>query len=336
MRAFVLDRYGKGETLRLVDLPDPAPGDDDVLIEVHAAGLNPLDSNIRDGSFKLLLPYKMPLVLGHDLAGRVVKVGKAVRTFAVGDDVYARPRDGRIGTLAELIAVPADDVAHKPANLSMVEAAALPLTALTAWQALVERGRVKPGQKVLIHADSGGVGVVAIQLARHLGATVATTAGQAGAELVRSLGAEIVIDYRSRDFAAMLSDQDLVLASQDAATLARSVDVLKPGGMLLSLAGPPDPAFARAQGLNWLMRGLFGLLSLRIRRKAHARGVDYQFLFMRADGDQLAKITALVEAGAIRAVIDRSFAFEAANEALAYLDQGRAKGKVVLDLGRAA
>lgn len=336
MKAFVLDRYGKREKFRLAELPDPVPGDGDVMIEVHATSLNPLDSKIRDGAFKALLPYKTPLVLGHDVAGRVVKVGKAVSRFAVGDEVYARPRDGRIGTFAELIAVPAADVALKPANLSMAEAAALPLTALTAWQALVALGRVTAGQKILIHAGSGGVGVVAIQLARHLEAKVATTAGSAGTDLVRSLGADIVVDYRSQDFAAMLSDQDLVLASQDAATLARSVDVLKPGGKLVSLSGPPDPAFARAQGLSWLMRRLFGLLSLRIRRKARAHNVDYQFLFMHADGDQLAQITALVEGGAIRPVIDRHFPFEALNEAFAYLDQGRTKGKIVVEMGRTA
>lgn len=334
MKAFVLDRYGKGQALRLADLPDPVPGDDDVLIEVHAAGLNPLDSKIRDGAFKLLLPYRTPLVLGHDVAGRVVQVGRAVRQFSVGDEVYARPRDGWIGTLAELIAAPAADVARKPANLSMAEAAALPLTALTAWQALVERGQVRPGHKVLIHAGAGGVGVMAIQLAKHFGATVATTTGRSGEQLVRDLGAEIVIDYRSQDFATQLQDQDFVLASQDAETLARSLKVLKRGGLLISLSGPPDKAFARAQGLNILLRQLMGLLSAGIRRKARARGVDYQFLFMRADGGQLSRITALVEAGAIRPVIDRRLPFEAVNEALAYLDQGHARGKVVVELRR--
>ena len=334
MKAFLLDRYGKTEALRLADVPDPVPGDNDLLIEVHAAGLNPLDSKIRNGEFKPLLPYKTPLILGHDLAGRVVGMGKSVRQFAIGDEVYARPRDGRIGTLAELISVPAADVASKPPNLSMAQAAALPLTALTAWQALVERGRITSGQKVLIHAGSGGVGVVAIQLARHLGATVATTAGSAGAGLVRSLGADVVVYYRNQDFTEVLSGQDLVLASQDVDTLAKSVGVLKPGGMLISLSGPPDPAFARAHGLNILLRALFAVMSFGIRRRARARGAAYQFLFMRADGDQLAKIAALVEAGTIRPVIDRVFGFAAANEALAYLDQGRAKGKVVIDFAR--
>lgn len=334
MKAYLLDRYGKQQPLRLAVVPDPVPGEGDVLIEVHAAALNPLDSKIRDGAFKPLLPYKPPFILGHDVAGRVVQLGKGVMRFAVGDEVYARPRDGRIGTLAELIAVPAADVAHKPANISMAEAASLPLTALTAWQALVEDGRVAAGQNVLIHAGSGGVGVVAIQLARHLGATVATTAGSAGAELVRSLGAEHVVDYRKQDFTAVLPPQDLIIASQDAATLARSTDLLKPGGMLISLSGPPDPGFARAQGLNALLRLVFTGMSWGIRRKAKARGAEYHFLFMRANGDQLAEIAKLVEAGEIKPVTDHTFAFKAVNEAIAYLDQGRAKGKVVIDFAR--
>jgi NADPH:quinone reductase-like Zn-dependent oxidoreductase len=334
MKAFVLERYGKGEAMRLADLPEPIPGPGEVLIEVHAAGVNPLDSKIRDGAFKMLLPYKPPFVLGHDVAGRVVRIGQGVHRFAVGDEVYARPRDGHIGSLAEFIAVPETDVARKPRNITMEEAASLPLTALTAWQVLVERGHVAPGHKVLIHAGSGGVGVMAIQIAKHCGATVATTAGSAGADLVRSLGADTVIDYRSQNFASILSDQHLVLASQDAETLSRSVDVLRPGVLAISLSGPPDPDFARALGLNWLMRGVINLLSLRIRRKAKARGVDYQFLFMRADGEQLGEITKLVETGAIRPVLDRVFPSAEVNEALAYVDRGRAKGKVVVTLAR--
>jgi NADPH:quinone reductase-like Zn-dependent oxidoreductase len=332
VRGWIVQRYGKGTPLRLVDLPDPVVGDGDVLIEVHAAALNPLDSKIRDGAFKLLLPYKPPFVLGHDVAGRVFAVGRSVRGFAIGDEVYARPRDGRIGTLAERIAVPAEDVAPAPANVSLVEAASLPLVALTASQALVDIGRVGAGSRLLIHAGAGGVGTIAIQLAKHLGATVATTASSAGEALVRSLGADTVIDYRTQDFTDQLRDQDFVLANQDAKTLVRSLNVMAPGGTLVSLSGPPDPAFARAQGMNPVMRFIMGLLSLGVRREARARGVDYRFLFMRADGAQLARITTLVEAGTIKPVIDRRFGFDAVNDAMAYLDSGHAKGKVVIDV----
>lgn len=332
MRAFFLDGYAKKATLRLGEASEPRIGDKDVLVEVHAAGLNLLDSKIRDGAFKPILPYKTPLVLGHDVAGKVVRVGPAVRRFKVGDEVYSRPRDGRIGTFADYIAIAEDDVAPKPRNLSMEEAAGVPLTALTAWQVLVDRAGLKPGQKVLIHAGSGGVGILAIQLAKHLGASVATTTSAAGADLVRSLGADVVVDYKTEDFAKLLSGYDVVLNSLDSETLERSLAVLKPGGKLISISGPPDPAFAKAQGLNWIIRQVIGLGSRKIRGEARARQVDYSFVFMRADGEQLSRITGLIEAGDIRPVLDRVFPFEELNAALAYIDTGRAKGKVVVGL----
>lgn len=332
MKAYLLDRYGKGHPLRPAELPDPVPAADEVLVEVHAAALNPLDGKIRDGAFKPILPYRPPFVLGHDLAGIIVAVGRGVQGFKPGDAVYARPRDGHIGTFAERIAVKEADLALKPANLSMEEAASLPLVALTVWQALVERAELKEGQKILIHAGSGGVGVLAIQLARYLGATVATTASAANSDLVRSLGADVVVDYRKQDFSAMLSGYDVVLNSLDAMTLEASLKVLKPGGKLISISGPPDPAFARAHGLNALLRLILRLMSAGIRRKAKRHGVDYSFLFMRADGAELGRIAALVEQGAIRPVLDRVFTFEELNEAMAYVDSGRAKGKVVVSL----
>lgn len=332
MKAFILDRYGKNQALRLGDRPEPAPGPDDVLVAVEAAGLNQLDSKIRDGAFKQILPYKTPLVLGHDLAGTVVSAGANVRHFKPGDAVYARPRDGRIGAFAERIAVSQADLALKPANLTMAEAASIPLVGLTAWQALVERAQIKPGQKILIHAGSGGVGTFAIQLAKHLGATVATTASAKNADMLKALGADVVIDYRSQEFEKELSGYDAVLASLDAKTLEKSLKVLKPGGKLISLSGPPDPAFARAQGLNVVLRFAVRLLSAGIRRKAKRAGVDYSFLFMRADGAQLGQIATLIEDGTIRPIIDRVFPFEQLNEALAYIDTGRAKGKVVVTL----
>ncbi|HEY9213379.1 MAG TPA: NADP-dependent oxidoreductase [Ancylobacter sp.] len=332
MKAFILDRYGKKQALRLGDMLEPVPGPEDVLIEVEAAGLNILDSKIRDGAFKPILPYKAPLVLGHDLAGLVISVGANVRRFKVGDAVYARPRDGQIGAFAERIAVKESDLALKPANLPMAEAASIPLVGLTAWQALVERAQIKPGQKVLIHAGSGGVGTFAIQLAKHLGAIVATTASAANVAMLRELGTDVVIDYRSQKFEEELSGYDVVLNSLDATTLEKSLKVLKPGGQLISISGPPDPAFAHAQGLNVVLRLVLRAMSAGIRRKAKRAGVDYSFLFMRADGEQLGHIAKLIEDGTIRPVVDRVFPFEQLNEAFAYIDTGRAKGKVVVTL----
>lgn len=332
MKAFILDRYRKKGALRFGDRQEPSPLPDDVVIAVRAAGLNQLDSKVRDGEFKLFLPYRMPLVLGHDVAGTVVRVGANVRRFQPGDEVYARPRDGRIGGFAEFIAVDEADVAHKPGNIGMEEAASLPLVALTAWQALVETATLKPGQKVLIHAGSGGVGTIAIQLAKHLGASVATTTSTANIDLVRSLGADVVIDYKTQAFEDVLSGYDVVLNSLDTKTLRKSLAVLKPGGKLISISGPPDPAFARTQGLNWGLQQVMRALSFGIRRKAKARRIDYSFLFMRADGEQLARIASLVEDGGIRPVLDRTFPFAQTNEAMAYLETGRAKGKVVVTL----
>ncbi|WP_019904812.1 NADP-dependent oxidoreductase [Methylobacterium sp. 77] len=332
MKAFILDRYKKKQPLRLGEMPEPTIRDGDVLVAIEAAGLNLLDAKIRNGEFKALLKYRPPFVLGHDLAGTVIRIGRNVRRFKVGDAVYARPRDGRIGTFAERIAVDEADLALKPTNLSMAEAASIPLVGLTAWQALVEMAELKPGDKVLIHAGSGGVGTFAIQLAKHLGATVATTTSAANADLVRSLGADIVIDYRRQDFEKILSGYDVVINSLDGETLRKSLNVLKPGGKLISISGPPDPAFAKAQGLNWVLTQIMRLLSLGIRRKAKARGIDYAFLFMRASGAQLAEIATLLEAGTIRPVIDRVVPFEATDRALTELEAGRSKGKVVVEL----
>ena len=330
MKAFVVDQYKKKGALRLANMPEPQLQDNDVLIRIHATGVNLLDSKVRDGEFKLMLPYRPPFVLGHDVAGTVVRTGSRARRFKIGDEVYARPRDHRIGTFAEFIAINEADVALKPKNLSMEEAASIPLVGLTAWQALVEVGKVKPGQKVFIQAGSGGVGTFAIQLAKHLGATVATTTSTKNVELVRSLGADVIIDYNKQDFEKVLSGYDLVLNSQDPKTLEKSLRVIKPGGQLISISGPPDLAFAEAFGLNPFLKLVMRLLSRGVRKKAKALGVRYSFLFMRAQGQQLNEITSLIESGVIRPVVDKVFPFEKTGDALAYVETGRAKGKVVI------
>jgi NADPH:quinone reductase-like Zn-dependent oxidoreductase len=330
MKAFVVDRYKSKDTVRLGEMPEPEVRDDDVLVQVHAASLNQLDSKIRDGEFKLILPYLLPLILGNEVAGVVVRVGSKVRRFKPRDEVYARPHQDRIGTFAEFIAINEADVALKPNNLTIEEAASVPLVGLTAWQVLIERANLKKGQKVLIHAGSGGVGTFAIQLAKHIGATVATTTSTANVDLVKSLGAEVVVDYMKEDFEKVLSGYDVVLNSLDKNTLEKSLKVLKPGGKLISISGPPDVLFAREIGLNWFLQQIMRLLSFGIRKKAKQRGVSYAFVFMRANGEQLSKITSLIESGVIRPVIDRIFPFEATKDALAYLETGRAKGKVVI------
>jgi NADPH:quinone reductase-like Zn-dependent oxidoreductase len=337
MRAFMVERYGGEAGVRAGEMADPQVGAGDVLIRIHAASINPLDLKIRDGEFKAILPYRVPFVLGNDLAGVVVGVGADVSRFAVGDEVYARPGKDRIGTFAELIAVHQGDVAIKPATLTMEEAASLPLVALTSWQALVERAHVRPGQKVLIHAGSGGVGTIAIQLAKHLGATVATTTSTANVDLVKSLGADVVVDYKKQAFETVLHDYDVVLDPLGGENITKSLRVLKPGGKVISIAGPPDAAFARELGANPIIRLTMTALSFQTRRRARRHRVTYAFLFMKANGGQLRELTPLIDAGAIRPVVDRVFPFEETREALTYVEAGRTKaGKVVVTMMSAA
>ncbi|MEE5114679.1 NADP-dependent oxidoreductase [Pseudomonas alliivorans] len=332
MKAFIIDRYGKKAVGRIGERPDPGIGQTDVLIQIHAAGVNMLDVKIRNGEFKPILPYRLPLVLGNDVAGVVVAVGPDVKGFKPGDEVYARPEQERMGSFAELICLHEESVALKPAHLTMVQAASVPLVALTAWQVLVETAKVKKGQRVLIHAGSGGVGTIAIQLAKHLGAFVATTTSTQNVEWVKALGADVVIDYKTQHFESLLQGYDVVLNSLSSDELEKSLNVLKPGGHLISISGPPTPAFAEQQKLNRVLKQVMRLLSYGIRKKARKQGVTYSFVFMRASGAQLKEVTRLIEAGIIKPILDRTFAFQQTADALAYVEQGRAKGKVVVQL----
>lgn len=332
MKAFTVEKYEKKGKLKLSDLPVPPIGEHQVLVAIKASAINLLDSKIRDGEFKIFLNYKTPFVLGHDLAGVVTKVGSQVKKFKAGDEVFSRPRDYKQGTFAEFIAVHEDDLALKPSNIDMLEAASIPLVGLTAWQALVEIGKVKPGQKVFIQAGSGGVGTFAIQLAKHLGAYVATTTSSKNTTLVKKLGADEVIDYKTQDFEKILAGYDLVLHSQDAEALKKSLTILRPGGQLVSISGPPDATFAIEAGLNFILKFVMSLLSRKVRSLAAARNIRYTFLFMRADGGQLSQISDLIEKNIIKPVIDKVFPFTSTAEALAYVEAGRAAGKVVIDL----
>jgi alcohol dehydrogenase len=329
---FTIDRYKSKDGGRIVDMPQPEVADNDVLVQIHAAGVNLLDAKIAYGEFKVFLPYRFPLVLGNDVAGVVVEVGARVRRFKPGDEVYARPDKDRIGTFAEFIAMNEGDVAIKPTHLSMEEAASIPLVGLAAWQALVEMANLKPGQKVFIQAGTGGVGTFAIQLAKHLGATVATTASAANFELVKALGADVLIDYKTQDFETVLHGYDVVLHSQDSKTLDKSLRVLKPGGTLVSISGPPDPAFADEIGVPWYVKQIIRVLSFGARRKAKRLNTTFSFLFMRANGDQLSEITSLIDKGVIRPVVERVFPFESTQDALDFVEKGRAKGKVVVNV----
>lgn len=330
MKAFIINRYSKADKLQLAEVAEPVVKENEVLVQVHSASINPLDVKLKSGEFKLLLPYKFPLILGHDVAGIITKVGSKVSRFKVGDEIFARPADFEIGAFAEYITINENDAALKPKNISMEQAASIPLVALTVWQAFVEKAKLKKDQKVFIQAGSGGVGTIAIQLAKHLGATVATTASAGNFDFVKSLGADIVIDYKTQDFETILKDYDLVLNSQDEKTLEKSMKILKSGGKVISISGPPDPAFAKEVGLSWFMKIAIFFLSRKARSQAKKLGVGYSFLYMQANGKQLSEIGKLIETGVIRPVVDKVFSFEQMNEAMSYVSSGRAKGKVIV------
>lgn len=332
MKALILKRYGGADQVAFADIPRPEIKPDEILVKVHAVGVNPIDNMIPKGAFKPILKFQLPATMGSDLAGIVVQVGSRVSRFKVGDAVFASIFDLGAGSLAEFAAVPEHAAALKPANLDFVQAASIPMVGLTSWQAFNERARLKPGQKVFIPAGAGGIGTFAIQLAKHLGAKVGTTTSTANVDLVRSLGADEVVDYKKQEFEEVLRGYDAVLGTIWGNALKKSLRIVKPESMLVSLIGPPDTAFARARGMNFLMRLVFGLLSSRIIRRAKKHDANYSFLFVRPDGHQLAQIGALLDAAHIRPVIDRVFPFDQAKEGLAYLETGRAKGKVVVQL----
>jgi NADPH:quinone reductase-like Zn-dependent oxidoreductase len=331
MKAFTIQRYSKTDHLEMADVPTQIIKEDEVLVEIHSASVNQLDNKLKSGEFKMMLPYKFPLILGHDVAGIVIKVGSKVTKFKVGDEIFSRLPDFQIGAFAEYVAINENFVAPKPKNISMEEAASVPLVGLTVWQAF-EKANLKKGQKVFIQSGSGGVGTFAIQLAKHLGAFVATTTSEKNFELVKDLGAGLVIDYKTQDFENMLTDYDLVLNSQDQKTLEKSMRILKPGGKVISISGPPDVDFAKKLGLNFFLKAVMFLLSFQTKKLAKQQKTDYSFLFMEANGNQLNEISKLIESGIIKPTIDKIFPFEQTNDALNYVDSGRAKGKVIIKI----
>ena len=330
MKALVFNRYGSADHIGFADIPRPTPKPDEILVQVNAVGLNPIDYMIPKGTFKPILRFQLPATLGSDVAGVVVEVGSRVTRFKRGDAVFASSFDLGTGALAEFAVVPENAAALKPENLDFVQAASIPMVGLTSWQALKERAHLKPGQKVFIPAGSGGIGTFAIQLAKYLGAKVGTTTSTGNVDLVRSLGADEVIDYKKQEFEEVLRDYDAVLGTVRGDALEKSLRILKPGSTVVSLIGPPDAVFARARRMNLFMVIVFGLLSRKMIRNARKRGVEYSFLFAHPDGQQLSEIGELLKTERIRPVIDRVFPFDQAKEGLAYLEKGRAKGKVVV------
>ncbi|WP_137790184.1 NADP-dependent oxidoreductase [Bacillus sp. E(2018)] len=330
MRAMIIERYGKDVALQETEMDKPELGEQDLLVRIHAASINPIDFKIRDGKVKMLLSYKMPLILGNDFSGTVEQVGSKVTKFQPGDKVFGRPRKSRIGTFAEYISVHEEDVAIAPSNISLVESASLPLVGLTTWQAFHEVIQLKAGQKILIHAGAGGVGTFAIQLAKEMGAYVATTASEKGYDLVKSLGADEVINYKEQDFEKVLKGYDAVFDTLGGISLEKSFEVLKPGGKIVSVSAVPNKAFAEENRLGFLKKVIFSIVSSKLTKLEKKHNVHYHFLFMKPSGEQLSRIADLVEKEDILPVIDKVFSFEEAQKAIEYVETGRAKGKVVI------
>ncbi|EKS7424496.1 NADP-dependent oxidoreductase [Enterobacter ludwigii] len=332
MKAFTFKRYGKSPELGFDDVDFPSPGDDEILVKVYAVGLNPIDNMIPTGMFKRVLHFSLPTTLGSDVSGVVVATGRRVTRFKAGDEVFASIFDRGTGSLAEFVRVPENLAALKPATLDFVQAASLPMVSLTSWQALTERAKLRAGQKVFIPAGSGGIGSFAIQLAKHLGATVGTTTSTANIDWVSRLGADEVVDYKKQEFEKVLSGYDIVLGTIRGDAIEKSTQILKPGGKIVSLIGPLDTAFARERHLNVFLRFVLGLMSRKIMRLSKKRGLTYSFLFVRPDGSQLSQIAELMDAQRIKPVIDNVFPFAETGDAFAYLARGHAKGKVVVKI----
>lgn len=332
MKALTFKRYGKSPGIGFTDVAVPQLKPDEILVEVHAVGLNPIDNMITTGMFKPVLKFDLPATIGSDLAGVVMAIGSQVTRFKPGDAVYANLFDLGIGALAEFAVVPEHVVAPKPEHLDFVQAASIPMVGLTSWQAIKERAKVERGQKVFIPAGSGGIGTFAIQFAKHIGAKVGTTTSTANLGLVSDLGADEVVDYKKQEFEKVLQGYDMVLGTLRGDSIKKSVDILKAGGKIVSLIGPLDAQFASARGLNVVLKLVFSLMSYSIKRLAAKKDVSYSFLFVRPDGKQLSEIGDLLQSGRIRPVIDKVFPFDRAEEGLEYLAQGRARGKVVIRL----
>jgi NADPH:quinone reductase-like Zn-dependent oxidoreductase len=331
MRAYVLQHYGGPEGSLLMDVPAPTPRPSDILVDVRAAGLNPVDFKFRRGKLRAILRPKLPFVLGNELAGEVIAIGSDVKRFRVGDRVFARVAKDRAGAFAEQACVNEDDAALMPGNLDFTAAAAVPLAGLTALQALRDELRIEPGQKVFISGGAGGVGTFAIQIAKWLGAHVTTTASKRGEALVSSLGCDEVIDYTAQDISKAGRRFDAGLDLVGGKTLDQMFGIMKPGTKIVSVAAIPEPQTAiRDLGGRRVLSAVFWIISYGIRSRARRAGVSYRYLFMHPSGSDLARLAELIEQGKLKVVVDKTYPFAEISEALAYVESGRAKGKVVV------
>jgi NADPH:quinone reductase-like Zn-dependent oxidoreductase len=328
MKAAVAMHFGGPRVLELKDVAEPAMGPRDVLVEVRAASLNPVDAKIRAGELKLVLSTRPPMILGCDVAGVVKAVGAEVTRFRVGDQVYGRLEKSRMGGLAERVAADENVLALKPKSLGFDEAAALPLVTLTALQALREVAKLVPGQRVLVHACAGGLGSMAVQIAKIMGLKVVGTASGKNEALARELGTDEFIDYTREDPSAR-GPVDAVLESVGGDSELASLRACKRGGVVVGVAGLPDLAFARAS-MPWFAPMGIGWMTRARRAEEKRTGVRYVWMFMRPDAGQLEEVARLVDAGKLRPLVHRTYPFAEVTEAFAELERGRSRGKIVV------
>jgi NADPH:quinone reductase-like Zn-dependent oxidoreductase len=334
MKAITMSKYGGPDVMSLEAMPKPKPGPDDILIQVHAAGLNPVDWKIRKGDLKAVLSFDMPMIMGNELSGVVEAVGTKVSAFKPGDEVYTRVDNEHASAFAEFSVVDHSLVALKPKNISFDEAAGIPLAGLTAWQSLFDRMQLKSGQKILVHAGAGGVGTLAIQFAKHAGAFVATTASTCNHDMLKELGVDLCIDYNEQDFIEVVKDYDAVLDCMGGKVLERSIGCVKPGGWVVNLAGLPDPITAKEMGIPTVFRFFLSLMTRKVVNAAKRAGVNYRFLALEPRGDQLKEIAQLIEAGAVKPVVDSVHSFDRYADAFTHLEDGHAHGKIILSFNK--
>jgi alcohol dehydrogenase len=336
MRAFVLTRYGGAEATELREMPHPRPARGEVLVRVHAAGLNPVDFKLRQGKLRVIKRFSLPVVMGNELAGTVAVRGAGATLFSEGDRVFARMPKTDMGAFADYAVVPENLLARMPASLDFNTAAGVPLAGLTALQALRDELHLKKGSRIFISGGAGGVGTFAIQLAKWLGAEVTTTASPRGRALVERLGADTVIDYTAERFEDHVQDMDGVFDLVGGETLRKSFGVVRRGGKVVSIAGMPEPLTARKDlERGVFLAALFWLASYGLRAEARKHGVAYRYLFMHPSGPELSELAQLIEQKRLEPVMDRVFPFAAIKEAFAYLESGHAKGKVVVEMQKA-
>jgi NADPH:quinone reductase-like Zn-dependent oxidoreductase len=331
MRAYVLEHYGGPQCSRLMDVAAPTLRPRDILVAVRAAGLNPVDFKFRQGKLRAILRPKLPFVMGNELAGEVIAVGSDVNRFRIGDHVFARVAKDRAGAFAEQACVDEVHAALMPRDLNFTTAAAVPLAALTALQALRDELGVKPGHRVFISGGAGGVGTFAIQIAKWLGAQVTTTASKRGEALVRSLGCDEVIDYTSQSISKAAGRFDAGFDLIGGKALEQMFEIMNPGAKIVSVAALPEPQTAIEDlGGSRVLAAMFWIISYGIRSRARRAGIGYRYLFMHPSVSDLAQIAELIEQGKLKVIVDKTYPFAKIAEALAYVESGRAKGKVVV------